>query len=86
MKWTAIRAFLSVSTRNCCVIHDFAGMENLRSSTPINLHMRRHLEEVFLPIRLNVLLGVDRKILVGIHRDQHLTDVRLQHEENTFVP
>jgi hypothetical protein len=43
--------------------------------------MRRHLEEIFLAVRLNIFLGVDRELLVGIHRDQHLTDVRLQGEE-----
>lgn len=40
--------------------------------------MRWHLEEVFLAVRLDVLLGVDRKLLVRIHGDQHLTDVSLK--------
>lgn len=42
--------------------------------------MRRILEEIFLPVRHDILLGVDRQLLVGIHRYQHLTDVGLQRE------
>lgn len=49
-----------------------------------DLHMRRHFEEVFLAVRLNILLGVDRKLLIGIQRDQHLTDVGLQRERKHF--
>lgn len=40
--------------------------------------MRRNLEEILLAIRLYVFLGVDRKLLVRIHRHQHLTDVGLE--------
>lgn len=39
--------------------------------------MWRHLIEVLVLVRLDVFIGVDGQLLVGIHRDQHLTDVGL---------
>lgn len=42
------------------------------------LHMRWIFKEIFIAIRLNVFLGVNRKLFVRIQRDQHLTDVGLE--------
>ena len=42
--------------------------------------MRWHFEEIFLAVSLNVFLGINRKFLIRIHRDQHLTDVGLRRE------
>lgn len=43
-----------------------------------NLHMRRHLEEVDVPVLVHVLWRVNVKFPVRVHRYQHGSDVRLQ--------
>lgn len=49
-----------------------------------DLRMRRILEKVFPTIGHDIFLGVDRQLLVRIHRYQHLTDVGLQIDRDKF--
>lgn len=57
-----------------------AGFDRSRSKDlrEIDLHVRRHFEEVFLAIGLDVFLGVDWQLLVGVDGYQDLPDVGLQ--------
>lgn len=47
-----------------------------------NLHVWRHLVEVLVAVLLDVGIGVNGQLLVGIHGDEHLANVGLQGERS----
>jgi hypothetical protein len=44
----------------------------------IDLHVWWSLKEVCVPVLVHFFLRVDIEVLVGVDRDQHLSDVRLR--------
>jgi hypothetical protein len=44
----------------------------------MDLHVWWSLKEVYVPVLVHFFLCVDIEVLVGVDRDQHLSDVRLR--------
>jgi hypothetical protein len=51
----------------------------------MDLHVWWSLKEVCVPVLVYFFLCVDIEVLVGVHRDQHLSDVRLRTKKDKAV-